>query len=278
MDLGRRPGARTGVRARLNYANVMATVAVVAALGGGAFAVAAVTGAGKTIDACYVAKGDNQGSLRLLVKGKCGKREKPISWNQRGIQGVPGAQGSPGPATGPASGDLTGNYPDPTIANGAVNSAKVAADSLAGANILESSLGTVPAATTVGATLFYDQAPDVSPGGIGDVAAHPLASVNGLVMTMRCIQFGAGSNQTVGYVYVNPTGAATVNWMLAEVFSASGGSADTVDINGASLPGGEYEVFRFNNVVGAGAPVRVEGQLVFRTASGQVDADIDSAS
>jgi hypothetical protein len=41
--------------------------------------------------------------------------------------GPPGPQGPPGPATGPAGGALSGNYPDPQIADGAVGSANFAA-------------------------------------------------------------------------------------------------------------------------------------------------------
>jgi hypothetical protein len=67
----------------------------------------------------------------------------------QGPKGDTGATGPQGPADGPAGGDLTGNYPNPTIADGAVGSSKVADNSLTGGDINESSLGTVPNSDTV---------------------------------------------------------------------------------------------------------------------------------
>lgn len=55
--------------------------------------------------------------------------------------------GAGGPPTGPASGDLTGTYPAPTIAANAVNSAKVADNSLTGADIQNGSVGAADLAT-----------------------------------------------------------------------------------------------------------------------------------
>jgi hypothetical protein len=49
----------------------------------------------------------------------------------------------------PAGGDLSGNYPDPSIAANAVNSAKVSDDSLTGGDVDESSLGKVGDADTL---------------------------------------------------------------------------------------------------------------------------------
>jgi hypothetical protein len=48
---------------------------------------------GSTIRACANKK---TGEMRYLAKGKCKKREKTLTWNQRGPQGVSGPQGLQG--------------------------------------------------------------------------------------------------------------------------------------------------------------------------------------
>jgi Collagen triple helix repeat (20 copies) len=94
----------TSLRKRITYANLMATVAVFIALGGGAYAVTALPSGSSVIYACAKKKG---GALRMVKKAKrCKRSERKISWNARGSAGVSGsrgATGSAGPAGAPGS-------------------------------------------------------------------------------------------------------------------------------------------------------------------------------
>ena len=85
------------IRQRLTYANVMATLAVFLALGGGAFAaVSGIPGAGGVIDGCYQKA---KGNLRVIKSNKkCRKSEKAVSWNEKGLKGDTGQTGGAGQA------------------------------------------------------------------------------------------------------------------------------------------------------------------------------------
>ena len=132
--------------AKPSPALLVAVVALVAALGGGAVAGVAVTSLSK----------QETKKVRGIAKKQANKAVKGIP---AGPQGEQGPEGPPGPSTGPAGGDLSGNYPDPTIAENAVNGAKVQNDSIGGADVNESSLGLVPDANALDGMDSSDFAP-----------------------------------------------------------------------------------------------------------------------
>jgi hypothetical protein len=80
---------------RLTYSNVMATIAVFVALGGGAYAaISSIPGPDGVIHGCYSKK---NGVLRLVAAGKrCSRRELAIAFNQTGRAGLRGSRGSTG--------------------------------------------------------------------------------------------------------------------------------------------------------------------------------------
>jgi hypothetical protein len=118
-----------GFLSRLTYANVVATVAVFLALGGGAYALTGIPDGGGIYHGCVA----SSGALRVVTKAssclktktvKRGTRrvripgESAIVWNQQGRPGVNGGQGpqglqgpgGTGPTGSPAASLLTGRF------------------------------------------------------------------------------------------------------------------------------------------------------------------------
>lgn len=143
-------------------------------------------------------------------------------------EGDIGVQGPPGPSTGPAGGDLSGNYPDPAIADEAVTAAAVAPDSLGGDQIDESSL--------IGF--------DVSSGQVGSFSTNQgpgssgFSFAAGLFLLSRC----TGSPGNVGFemdienfgasgttLYVNAIAGGEVA-QTSRTFIAAGDTENVLDV------------------------------------------------
>ncbi len=86
---------RAFLRARITYANVMSSIAVFAALGGGAYAATGgLTSGTGTIKGCVSKK---NGTLHVVKSGKkCPRHTTALTFNQKGTQGAQGLQGPAG--------------------------------------------------------------------------------------------------------------------------------------------------------------------------------------
>lgn len=132
---------------RPTYANVVSTLALFIALGGGAYAASGgFVARNGTVRLCV---GRNGAVNVARTTSRCRRGTTTVTVNQRGItgfrgaagpKGAQGATGAVGPSTGKAGGDLTGNYPNPFIGEGKIITSRLAEGAVTSAKLGEGSV------------------------------------------------------------------------------------------------------------------------------------------
>lgn len=257
-------------RPELTYANVMATVAVFISLGGVSWA--AVTLPRNSVGSAQLRPGAvSESKLSKAVRTKLGASGKPGAPGAAGANGAPGPAGTKGergeqgpagtsPVIGPATGDLAGTYPELQLVQNAVTGADVAADTLTGADIQESTLARVPQGTT---SPFINGSPSTDATPVF-LASLPFSSGTidiGLQCTLSSGNYGvtwAIRNSSVSAVRIvvttgDPTGVATrglvINSSATQTITAA---TSTATNQGYMLEGTvlqSFDALRFSGAV-----------------------------
>jgi hypothetical protein len=186
--------------ARISPATVIACIALAIALSGTSYA-------------AFVLPANSVSSKQLKDRSirtvDIGKRTIAALKGQRGPLGPvgpAGPQGAPG-VPGPAGGDLTGNYPNPSITADAVAGPEVANDSLTGSDVAEATLDRVPNADKLDGFDSSSFARSARATVVLDLPAITAHSCINRLITVTALQAADG-------VLVNPPGNFPVGLVL----------------------------------------------------------------
>jgi hypothetical protein len=214
------------LRARLSYANVVATLALFFALGGAAFAVNKLPP--KSVGASQIRPG-------AVTASKL--RKNAVTAPKIEAMAVKNGKLANGSVTESKLG--TGAVTTTKLADGAVTGSKVAPNAVTGAQIDEGSLGQVPTAKAAETAVFAESADPAAFAAVSQEGGVDPSLSKGGVNVSKGVENGIYCIAVSGF---NPRGA-----QVTPRYNGSGGVTAFVTIGGTgSCPAPEVEVQTFN--------------------------------